>query len=96
MSDAKLLHEFEGWIVCVADEVIETLDGVAIEVEVSGHASGLGRGFDKIYLMTIFDSLICGRQTHDSCSNNKYSRHRIKILGPFLKRVANIIANECE
>jgi hypothetical protein len=31
--------------------------------------------------MSIDDGLICGRQAHNSCSNNQDSRHRIKILG---------------
>ncbi len=96
MSDAKIVHELEGWVVGVADEMIKALDGVAVEVEVSGHAPGLGCGFDKIYLMSIFDSLICGCQAHDPCSNNKYSRHRMKILGPIPEGWRNIIANECE
>ena len=57
-------------LVGLTDEVVEAFNGDAVEVEVSGHATGFGGGFDEVDVMAIFGGAIGGSKTHGSCSGD--------------------------
>ena len=65
----------------VADEVIEAFDGDAIEVEVSGHSSRFGGGFDEVDFVTIFGGSISRSKSHGTCANDNNSGHSLISLG---------------
>ena len=69
-GDAELAHEGEGGEVGLADEVVEALEGEAVEVEVAGHSAGLGRGFDEVDVVAIFGGAIGCGEAHGSCSDD--------------------------
>jgi hypothetical protein len=77
IRDSEFLHERKGRVIGAADEVVEALDGGAVEVEVAGHASWLGSGFNEVNLMTILEGSIGCSQTHRSGSDNDNSGHPV-------------------
>jgi hypothetical protein len=64
IAEAQLLEQLEGRRVGLADEVVEALDREPGEVEVRGHAAGLGRRLDDRGLVAIAHGLVGGGEAH--------------------------------